>query len=385
MAVPRTCPTDLRILKMKFAFISTMGDLPWGGSEELWSQSASHLRKSGHQVYASVFHWSQNDSRLKVWRDQGVVLETRPGLQARPAQRLMRKLRGPLASFAHLKKFAPDMVVISQGYIQGGFAWAEACRAAGIPYAILVHCNSDLWWFADNEIADAASAYTHARKVFCVSQANLELLRLQVAHPLPNSCVVWNPCNVSRDPVPDWPETASILRLACIARLVPEAKGQDILLRVLAEPKWRDRPVHLDFFGSGPHAGQLRQMADSLQLQNVTFRGHVNDIRSIWREHHLLVLASRYEGLPLSLVEAMWCARPAVVTAVGGNAELCLHRQTGFVAPAAEASLFSDALEQAWEQRAEWPRMGKAARARVESLVPENPLASFCETIENLC
>ena len=66
-----------------------------------------------------------------------------------------------------------------------------------------------------------------------------------------------------------------------------------------------------------------------LQLKNVHFRGHVNDIRAIWEQNHLLVLPSRYEGLPLALVEAMWCGRPAVVTDVGGNAELCVGKRNG--------------------------------------------------------
>ena len=39
---------------MRFAFISTMHDWPWGGSEELWSQTAIRLKQSRHQVYASV-------------------------------------------------------------------------------------------------------------------------------------------------------------------------------------------------------------------------------------------------------------------------------------------------------------------------------------------
>ena len=44
---------------MRFAFISTMHDWPWGGSEELWSQTALRLKNAGHQVYASVGYREQ--------------------------------------------------------------------------------------------------------------------------------------------------------------------------------------------------------------------------------------------------------------------------------------------------------------------------------------
>jgi len=150
----------------------------------------------------------------------------------------------------------------------------------------------------------------------------------------------------------------------------------------LARPEWRDLPVELNLFGSGPYELGLRRMAGMLRLNNVHFHGHVNDIRAIWEQNHMLVLPSRYEGLPLTLVEAMWCGRPAVVTDVGGNAELCVDDETGFVAPAATVSSFNDTLRRAWERRKEWPDMGQAARARVEVQMPKDPIGVFCAQLE---
>jgi glycosyltransferase involved in cell wall biosynthesis len=95
----------------------------------------------------------------------------------------------------------------------------------------------------------------------------------------------------------------------------------------------------------------------------------------------MLVLPSRYEGRPLSLIEAMWCGRPAVVTDVGGNAELCMDGETGFVAQAPNVPAFSNALEKAWERRTEWQKLGEASRARAERLVPKDPAALFCERL----
>ena len=65
----------------------------------------------------------------------------------------------------------------------------------------------------------------------------------------------------------------------------------------------------------------------------------------------MLVLPSRYEGLPLALVESMWCSRPAVVTEVAGNTEVCVDNETGLVVPVPTVPLLADTLERAWERR----------------------------------
>jgi glycosyltransferase involved in cell wall biosynthesis len=90
--------------------------------------------------------------------------------------------------------------------------------------------------------------------------------------------------------------------------------------------------------------------------------GHVSDIRALWAENHLLVLASRLEGTPLALVEAMLCGRPAVVTDVGGNTEWVDDGQTGWVAEAGSARHVGAALERAWSAAAEWETVGRRAR-----------------------
>ena len=204
---------------------------------------------------------------------------------------------------------------------------------------------------------------------------------MQVGDPLANAEVIRNPCNVSHDPPPAWPGDDGI-RLACVARIEAAAKGQDLLLQVMARPEWRERITELNIFGSGPNELQLRRMADMLQLKNVHFRGFVTDLREVWRSNHLLLLPSRYEGLPLALVEAMWCGRAAIVTDVGGNAELCLDNETGFVARSPTVGDFNDAMQRAWSRRRDWPEMGMAARSRVEALMPRDAVGIFCSLLQ---
>ena len=91
----------------------------------------------------------------------------------------------------------------------------------------------------------------------------------------------------------DWPDDRERLRLACVGRVDPREKGQDLILRVLARERWRGRPVTVSFFGGGDHLQGLKAMAEYHRLANVSFHGFVHDVESIWNEHHALLLASR--------------------------------------------------------------------------------------------
>ncbi len=368
---------------MNFAFVSTMDGSPWGGSEELWSQAATRLNNEGHKIWASVQPWPQLADQLVALSKQGVHLETHSWRQPPPRRRIWNRFsrRPSDDSFTRLREFNPSLVVLSQGHNQGGFAWAKTCREAGLPYVMIVHCNSELWWFR-SRLEEAIASYTAARSVFCVSRRNLEMLRLQLGERLPNAQIVWNPCNVSRDRPPVWPDESTRLRLACVARIDFSAKGQDLLLQAMARPEWLSRPIELNFFGTGVDEMALRRMVGMLQVNNVYLRGHVTDVRSIWEQNHLLVLPSRYEGLPLVLVEAMWCGRPSVVTDIGGNAELCVDNETGFVAAAPTVASVNDALGRAWDRVQDWRRMGESARDRAKALVPEDPIGVFCKQLQ---
>jgi glycosyltransferase involved in cell wall biosynthesis len=370
---------------MRVAFITTMLDFQWGGSEELWSRSAVWLKNEGHDVSAWVPHRPQLSEKVHALAQKGISVRTYPSppyLASRSRFLWDRLTRGTRRSYAELQRFRPDLVVISQGYNSGGFNWAAVCRKSAIPYVMIVHCNSELWWFEDQSVKDATAAYAAAQAVFGVSRSNLNLLRMQLGNPLENGEIVWNPYNVLPESIPAWPVENGRWRIACVARLEVAAKGQELLLQVLDRPEWRARPVELNFFGEGPQELALRRLAAMLELNQVHFRGYESDVRRIWQHNHLLVLPSRYEGLPLALVESMWCGRPAVVTDVGGNTEGCVDNETGFVALAPSVPLLADTLERAWDRREDWQHMGQAARAWAESQIPRDPVAVFCERLK---
>lgn len=363
---------------MHFIFVSAMPVDRWGGSEELWSRAALSLCADSHHITASMEYGKRLSPEVAKLKQEGIeiaVCEPRTrGMWVKGWRKLMR-LHNP--NHRWLQRQNPDLVVISQGGTRDGLEWMTLCHERGLPFVVIVQCNAEVWWPTDEIGKEMAATYAAAKKVFCVSHHNLKLLEHQIGEVLPNATVVWNPNKLSAEPPPMWPRDDGVLKFACVARLDPGAKGQDMLFHVLAQARWRSRPIELNLYGAGPCERSVRRLAERLRLTNVHFRGRVDCVLGIWEQNHLLVLPSRYEGLPLALVEAMWCARPAVVTDIGGNAELCVDGESGFVVPAPSVKLLDETMERAWSRRHEWQAMGKAARVRVGHLISKDPIGEF--------
>jgi glycosyltransferase involved in cell wall biosynthesis len=374
----------------RFLFVSTMDVFPWGGSEELWSQAAE-LLCDGHQVACSIHDWPELHPRVLAIQKRGVKIyprNTAPSRAARLANWFLPqrfKFPPPNPFGQCFSEFQPELVIISQGGTADGLQAMRACQRHGVPYVLIVHAVPEaVFWADDRQVAELTPLYHAARRVYFISERNRHFLEMQFAARFTNAAIVRNPFNVSYQADPPWPEGNEPLRLACVARLEFYAKGQDLLLDIFARPKWRERSVQLNFFGSGPNQKILQARIAAENLHNVAFRGFISDIESVWAEHHALVLPSRQEGLPFVLVEAFLCRRPAVVSPVGGNMEMVRDGENGFVARAATADLFDEALEHLWQNRFALEQLGKNARATVERLVPEEPSKRFAEKLVSL-
>ncbi len=370
----------------RIAFISTMEGPPWGGSEELWSQTALRVMELGVYVAVNVKGTSALVKQLEQLRRAGCQITTRQSFAL--TERIIRRfapsrvLKGRGVKW--LDRVNPDCVVISQAYHTNGLEWMQACAQRNIPFVLVTQAAGEPWWPHDAMIQELRDGFEQARACFFVSEANIEFVRKQLITPLSKAIVVRNPFNVPYDVLISWPVDEALFRLACVARLDPQHKGQDILFQVLSSEKWRNRPIQVTLYGNGPNRQSLEELQYFYKLQNVVFGGFVADISSVWKHHHALILPSRMEGLPLAIVEAMLCARPCIVTDIAGNAELLEDNVTGFVAAAPTVALLDEAMERAWNRRDAWREMGLVAAERVRYLVPRDPVAVFANDLMEL-
>jgi glycosyltransferase involved in cell wall biosynthesis len=275
----------------------------------------------------------------------------------------------------------PDLVIVSQGGNHDGLFHADICRRLKLPYVLIIQKASDLYWPIDSRRKRLRAVYETALACYFVSEHNRGLTEEQVGIELPHAALVRNPFLVPVEPRSDWPDERNGMRLACIGRLYPMEKGQDLLLRVLARDHWRKRPLSVTFCGTGNQRTGLEEMARRAGLTSVTFAGFIRDIAPIWDDHHGLILPARCEGLPLVLVEAMMSGRVPIVTDVGGNAEVVDDGITGFLAATATEDALDEAMQRAWERRDEWRAIGAAAASRIRELVPADPARVMATTL----
>jgi glycosyltransferase involved in cell wall biosynthesis len=376
---------------VRFAILSS-GPEPWGGSEELWWQAAVDLRRRGHRVDVLKTVVDDRHPRTRELRSLGCsvrdIERARLHRAAAAATAVLppgfavdRKRRQMVAAAVALGARRPDLAIVSQGRNFDGGHLALVCDWLRIPFVLVAQKATETHWPADPWLPYLRRVFGAARWCVFVSEHNRRLTEDQIGLTLERAVVLRNPVVLpERRPLP-WPNDGDgVARLACVARLFAAEKGQDLLLNVLARDRWRERPLTVAFFGEGVNREALTAMAARLRLANVRFAGQVPGVEAVWRSHHALVLPSRAEGLPLSVVEAMTCGRVPIVTGVGGTAEVVEDGETGFVAPAPTVDFFDAALERAWQARAGWERLGAQAASRIAALVPQergSPLAAL--------
>lgn len=169
----------------------------------------------------------------------------------------------------------------------------------------------------------------------------------------------------------------------CAARLDP-LKGLDVLVDAAARlPGVR---FALTAFGGGPERAELEARIARLGIGNrVGLLGRRDDVPELMAGCDVFVLPSRYEGLPVSIIEAMAAARPVVATAVGGIPELVVDGETGVLVPPDDAASLAAAIADVLADRERGAALGAAGRERVRrSFTGERMAAGVSAVYEDL-
>ena len=381
-------------IKPSLAIITTILD-EWGGSEELWARTVPFLQSYGYDITLYKKNINTSHPEFSKLKKRGVLLQNLDIPKFSFVQRLkiraLNKLKSPVtiipkdinSYLAYLfRQKKPALVLISQGTNFEGLGFGYVCSAMNIPFVLISQKATEFFWPYYPERKSMRKVYQKAVKCYFISKQNKNLTEEQFGVRFANAEIVFNPVRISRSIIP-FPDTGRGYRLACIGRYLIIDKGQDILIRIMAMPKWKARPVTISFIGSGGDKEGLAEMSQLLKVENIEFLDQVNDIAKLWENYHALVLPSRSEGTPLVLLEAMACGRTAIVSITGGNPDLITDGITGFLGHPNEES-FDGAMERAWSERENWQGLGNNAFHYLNENIPACPEEVFAGSIKQI-
>ena len=169
------------------------------------------------------------------------------------------------------------------------------------------------------------------------------------------------------------------LRLLAVGRLVPQ-KGFDLLLEALAGIS---RNVELTIAGEGPQRDELQELASRLPVgKTVHFAGFSDNPWALMVQSDVLVLSSRYEGLPNAVLEAGALGLPVIACDCPGGAREIVHDgENGLLIPCGDTGALARAIE-----RFEPLRFDRAAiRERIErEHCPETIVGEYAHLLQSV-
>jgi glycosyltransferase involved in cell wall biosynthesis len=121
--------------------------------------------------------------------------------------------------------------------------------------------------------------------------------------------------------------------ILCLGRLAPQ-KGFDLALKAFAQIEKAVPKARLMIVGEGVEEAALKQLASTLGIaEKVDFTGSVqpDDVYAVINKATMMLLPSRFEGLPLVALQAAKMQRPIISSAVDGLPELVVDQESGLV------------------------------------------------------
>lgn len=330
-----------------------------GGAQKHVEALAIQLKQDGHEV--TVVTGSYQPS-LWCLQEQQIPVITIPTLQR--AIHVTKDFQTFWQLRAIFKRIQPDVVATHSS--KAGVIGRVVGGLLRIPTVFTAHS----WSFTEgvprkkkllyHRVEKSVQPFT--TKIITVSEYDRELALLEKVAPAHKLLTIHNGIDrIERSKATEktFVEQPIIIMVARFE--VP--KRQDILLKALAE--LTDLSWHLQLIGDGSLRPALEDFVVQHGLTNrVTFLGNQLDVHSYLEKSHVFVLLSDWEGLPISIIEAMRVGLPIVATNVGGVNELIADKDNGFLVGREEYELLKKRLRTLLMDTILRQQMGNASERR---------------------
>lgn len=347
---------------MKIAYIITRSDVIGGASAHLLDL-AKGVQDKGNKVTLFVGGHGLVNRRAETM-----------GLECHSLRYLVREI-SPMIDFKgyrelkeHLAQFAPDLVHVHSA--KAGILGRLVSKRLSIPVIYTAHG----WPFTEGVPTVKRKVFTLIEKImaYCsdsiitVSEYDRQIALSAGVSNEQQLVTVHNgiPDSLGSSRVVSRSGEDLVVRLVMVARF-EQPKDQVLLLKALAP--LRGKKWQIEFVGDGPLLDLAQEVANSLDLNGeVRFSGACDDVGERLNHADVLLLISRWEGLPLTILEGMRASLPVIASDVGGVREQVEHGITGFLVPRDGSEEITSAVEKLLSDSALRARMGVEGRAHYE-------------------
>lgn len=315
-------------LKMKILYCITSAS--WGGAQLHVLELCADQLKRGNEVIFIV----GNEGPLldKVKKLKGLKIIFLPSLvrEINP----INDMKAIIELRKIIKKESPDIVHLhsSKAGVVGRIA------AIGLRKRVKVIFTVHGWAFTDGvsstlkkhlyrKIEKSVARFTDL--FICVSNYDAKIgKRDGVLNNKSNVVVIHNGSPLPQQNAVNY-SIHSPIRLVMIARFSHQ-KDQKTLINAVAKLPKSD--YRLTFVGDGETLNNNKKIVSNLNLnKNIKFVGFKDDVSKELIENDVYILSTHYEGLPISIIEAMSYGLPILATDVGGNSEMVINNINGFL------------------------------------------------------
>ncbi|MBT2639683.1 glycosyltransferase family 4 protein [Bacillus sp. ISL-39] len=342
---------------MKVVQIITRMDEP-GGAQIHVRDLCLNLNSRGHDI--SLISGSENQIFPEI-EDNAI-----PYFQVKSMARNIKPIADIRALFEMKKiisRLKPDLLAIHSS--KAGMIGRAAGWMLGIPTVFTAHG----WAFTEGVPRKRKNIYVQVERIAGrLSSGIIAVSQYDYALALNNKIITEEKLEVIQNGVPDRPDIELAKtevhppRMVMVARFA-EPKNHRVVINALN--KLRNYEWEISFVGDGPLKDEIERYVGELGLAGkIKFLGSSSNVSSILASAQLFILATNWEGLPLSILEAMRAGLPIVASDVGGVKEAVDHTQTGFLVKKGEVEELAGYIEKLIRSPELRFKMGTASRAR---------------------
>lgn len=347
----------------KLLYVVTLSE--WGGAQHIVYLLAKHLRSDYEITVACA--------------PGGLLVERLRGLKLRVIEipelcRLPHPLRDLRALWKlHSLMQAERFDIVHTHSTKAGLLGRIAAAWAGIPVILF---TAHGWAFSEGRawlwrwlLAHVERLLAHlSTKIICVSEYDRQLaVRFGVASQ-EKLVVVTN--GLETEPFCSSADKKELRRqfeacdgiITMVGRLAPPKDLNTLITswEGLKAPGWQ-----LWLVGDGPLRPYLEKAIRAKGLSNsIRLLGERHDVPELLQASDIFVLSSRWEGMPLTIIEAMLAGLPVIATQVGGISELVEENVTGLLVPPGDPLALRSALEKLMASEESRKLFGERGRQR---------------------